>query len=158
MDVVVNICHHCIPDGAQLPRQWKQRGGLVVVREIPCSGKVDVPYLLHALEAVRWGLCVVACPPAECRLAEGSARAEVRIRTVQQLLAEIGLEPERAELLHCSGDETGGDLELAIRGAVERLWALGPSPLYAPGTPRQLPRSDRPDSRPKAVAPHQRVR
>jgi coenzyme F420-reducing hydrogenase delta subunit len=157
-DVVVNICQHCVPDGARSLRQWKQAGGLVVVREIPCGGKVDVPYLLHALEAVRWGVCVVACPPDQCRLAEGSSRAEVRIRTVQQLLAEIGLEPERAELLHYSGEQSPEGLERAIRAAVERLHALGPSVLCAPGTHWPPRSSDRPDSRPEVPAPPHRAR
>jgi coenzyme F420-reducing hydrogenase delta subunit len=49
---------------------------------------------------------------------------------VQRLLAEIGLEPERVELLHCAPDDHLGERvgELA-RGAVQRLCALGESPL-----------------------------
>ena len=131
-DVVVNVCHDCIPDGERLPRQWEQGGGLVVVREIPCSGKIDIQYLLHTLEGVGRGVCVVACPNGECKLAQGNQRAEVRIRTVQRLLAEIGLEPERAELVHCSAKEPHGRLEQVVRDAARRLCALRSSPLRPP--------------------------
>ena len=86
----------------RLPRQWKQDGARILVREVPCSGKMDGQYLFHALEGGGARLCVVACPKGECHLAQGNYRAEIRVRTVQRLLAEIGLEPERAELVHCS--------------------------------------------------------
>ncbi len=128
-DVVVNICHNCIPQAGKLPRQWEQDGTLVAIREIPCSGKIDVQYLLHALEGVRGGVCVVACAAGECQLAQGSQRAEVRVNTARRLLAEIGLEPERAELVRGSAQEPMTRLEQKIRAAVRRLTALGPSPL-----------------------------
>jgi coenzyme F420-reducing hydrogenase delta subunit len=130
-DIVVYVCANCIPQGERLPRQWRQDGARVLVREVPCSGKMDGQYLLHALEGGGRGLCVVACPKGECHLAQGNYRAEIRIRTVQRLLAEIGLEPERAQLLHCSPDDQPRELEQRVREAVERICALGESPLHA---------------------------
>lgn len=130
-DVVVYACTNCLPQGGRLPRQWKQDRARVLVREVPCSGKMDALYLLHAIEGGGRGLCVVACPKGECHLAEGNYRAEIRIRTVQRLLAEIGLEPERAELVHCPADAAVQEIEQLIRGAVQRICALGESPLRA---------------------------
>jgi F420-non-reducing hydrogenase iron-sulfur subunit len=130
-DVVVYVCTNCIPQTGRLPRQWSQDGARVVVREVPCSGKMDGQYLLHALEGGGWGLCVVACPKGECHLTQGNYRAEIRMRTVQRLLAEIGLQPERAQLVHCSADDPPQELERLVRGAVERICALGESPLRA---------------------------
>jgi F420-non-reducing hydrogenase iron-sulfur subunit len=129
-NVIVNVCQNCIPAANELPRQWRQDGIHVVVREVPCSGKIDGQYLLHALEGVTHGLCVVACPKGQCHFAEGNYRAEIRIRTIRRLLAEIGLEPERADLLHFSPDYSFSQLEQLVRGAVERLSALGRSPLH----------------------------
>jgi len=130
-DVVVYVCTNCIPRGQRLPRQWSQDGARILVREVPCSGKIDGQYLLHAVEGGARGLCVVACPKGECHLAQGNYRAEIRIRTVRRLLAEIGLEPQRAELLHCSGEDSAQELEQLVRDAVERIAALGESPLRA---------------------------
>ena len=132
-DVVVSICHNCIPLAGKLPRQWVQDEALVSIREIPCSGKIDVQYLLHALEGVRSGVCVVACRAGECHLGQGNQRAEVRVSTVRKLLAEIGLEPERAELVHGSDAEPMTRLEQNIRAAVKRLTDLGLSPLGVTG-------------------------
>jgi len=126
--VTVYICHRCIPQGSRLPRQWTQDGVRVRVIELPCSGKTDTQYLFHAIESGGRGVLVVACPQGECHLAQGNYRAEVRIRTVRRLLAEIGMEPERAELLHCSQDS---DLSGLVREAVERFRAMGESPVLA---------------------------
>jgi len=130
-DVVVYVCTNCIPQGTRLPRQWNQDGARVLVREVPCSGKMDGQYLLHAMEGGSRGLCVVACPKGECRLAQGNYRAEIRVRTVRRLLSEIGLEPQRAELVHASADDPPEQLEQLVRSAVQRIGALGESPLRA---------------------------
>jgi F420-non-reducing hydrogenase iron-sulfur subunit len=129
-DVVVYVCTNCIPQSGRLPRQWNQDGAKVLVREVPCSGKIDAQYLFHALEAGGRGICVVACPKGECHLAQGNYRAEIRIRTVQRLLAEISLEPERAELVHGSADDSLEQMEQRVRGAVGRICAVGESPLH----------------------------
>jgi coenzyme F420-reducing hydrogenase delta subunit len=126
--VSVYICRQCIPQGAHLPRQWTQDGVHIQVTELPCSGKTDAQYLFHAFEAGACGVLVVACPQGKCHLAQGNYRAEIRIGTVQRLLTEIGIEPERAVLLHCGPDD---DLEKLVRDAVQRFCALGESPLGA---------------------------
>jgi heterodisulfide reductase subunit A2 len=108
-----------------------------MVREIPCSGKVDAEYVLHALDGVTHGVCVVACKKGECHLGQGNCRAEVRIRNIRRLLSEIGLEPERAELLHCSAQEPLSNIERAVRDAVERLSMLG-GILVEPARPESI--------------------
>lgn len=126
--ISVFVCRRCIPQDGHLPRQWTQDGVRVQVTVLPCSGKTDGQYLFHAIEAGAQGLLVVACPKGECRLSQGNYRAEVRIRTVQRLLAEIGLEPERAALVHSAPDE---DLKGLIENAVKRFCDLGMSPVLA---------------------------
>ncbi len=131
-DIIVYICCNCVPDGRRLPRQWNYDTAKVQVREIPCSGKIDGQFLMHALEGNARGLCVVACPKGECHLAEGNYRAEVRVRTTQRLLSEIGLESERIELIHYSNDNNSlGSLKQAIDESVKRFMAYSQSPLSA---------------------------
>jgi coenzyme F420-reducing hydrogenase delta subunit len=129
-DVAVYVCSNCIPQGKRLPRQWTQADAHVVVKEIPCSGKMDAQYLMHAMEGGVRGLCVVACPQGDCHLVQGNYRAEVRVHTVQRLLVEIGMEPERAELLHFAPTGSAEELESQIRGAIDRICALGESPIH----------------------------
>jgi F420-non-reducing hydrogenase iron-sulfur subunit len=128
-EVVVYVCQNCIPQGGQLPRQWKQDGLRVVVRHMPCSGKVDGQYMFHVLESGAAGLCIVACPKGDCTLAQGNYRAEIRIRTVQRLLSEIGFDGRRASLLHFSSEDPPEKLGDMVRGVVSEISALGANPI-----------------------------
>jgi len=124
--VCVFICRQRVSEGGRLPRQWTQDGVHVQVKELPCSGKTDAQYLFHALESGARGLLVVACPQGECRLAQGNYRAEIRIRTVRRLLAEIGMDPERVALIRCGSVD---DLEGLVRDEVDKFRILGESPI-----------------------------
>ena len=126
--VSVYVCHRCLLGAGHLPRQWTKNGLRVQVVELPCSGKTDTQYLFHAIEGGAQGLLVVTCPPGECRLAQGNYRAEIRIRTMRRLLAEIGMEPERAALVRCG---QGDELKRLVSEAVEQVRALGRSPIGA---------------------------
>lgn len=132
-EVVVYLCDNCVPEGGSMPRQWSQGESLVHVRRVPCSGKIDAQYLLAAMEGGLRGLCVVACPQGECRLAQGNYRAQVRVGTIQRLLNEIGVEPERAQLLNCAKDESFERFEQLVREAVDEILALGKSPVCSRG-------------------------
>jgi F420-non-reducing hydrogenase iron-sulfur subunit len=132
-DVIVYLCTNCIPQGVNLPRQWNQDGAFVLVREVPCSGKMDGQYLLHALEGGVRGFCVVACRKGDCRLSQGNYRAEVRVRTVRRLMAEIGLPPERAQLVHASSVDPPGQLEQLVQSTVGRICATGKNRIAEPG-------------------------
>ena len=114
-DMVVYVCTNCLPQGVHLPRQWQQDGARILVREVPCSGKMDAQYLLHALEGGSRGCCVVACPKGECHLAQGNYRAEIRVHTIQRLLGEIGLDPERVETPRSSKPSSTAPGEIVIR-------------------------------------------
>jgi F420-non-reducing hydrogenase iron-sulfur subunit len=117
-DVIVYLCKNCLPQGGRLPSQWSEGGMHVRVREIPCSGKIDAQYLFHALEGGARAVCVITCPKGECTLTQGNYRAEVRVRTVQRLLAEIGLDPERVALRNCPADASLERLKELISDAV----------------------------------------
>ena len=127
-EISVYLCQNCIPEGVRLPRQWRQDEAYVQTKILPCSGKTEAQYLFHALEAGARGVLLVACPEGACKLAQGNYRAAIRIQTVQRLLDEIGMEPERVVLLHCA---PGDDLEKLVRDAVQKLCALGESPIRA---------------------------
>ena len=55
---------------------------------LPCSGKVDVPYLMKAFETGADGVAVVTCKKDECRHFEGNLRAHKRAEAVESLLED----------------------------------------------------------------------
>lgn len=58
---------------------------------LPCSGKVDVPYLMKAFETGSDGAVIVTCKQNECQHLEGNIRANKRAEAVDSLLEEIGI-------------------------------------------------------------------
>ena len=77
-----------------------------VVRTIsmPCSGKIDIPYLIKALETGADGIVVVTCKKGECRHLEGNLRAHKRTESVESLLGEMGIGSGRVAVVECGKD------------------------------------------------------
>ena len=129
-DIIVYLCHNVAAKTSPPPGLGRRMGGgaafgpNVAIREVPCSGKTDVVYLLRAFEGGARGVAIITCPLGECRLAEGNYRAQVRVRHVGQLLDEIGLGGERLILLHSAPGAEGRDVPALIEQAVARLSAL----------------------------------
>ena len=123
-DIIIYICKNCIPQGGRLPVQWAEGAMYVRIKEIPCSGKIDAQYMLHALEGGVQGICIVTCPLGECTLSQGNYRSEIRVKTVQRLLSEVGLDPQRAGIVHCPTGVTAEQLKEIIHDAALRIVAL----------------------------------
>ena len=135
-DIIVYACTNALHQDGHFPRQWAQAGARVLVCEMPCTGKMDGQYLMHALEGGATGICVVACPRGKCRLGQGNYRAEIRVQTIRRLLAEAGMPPERAQLMHVLPEEDLPQLEERVRAVIGQLCALGASPLRVDEVPQ----------------------
>ena len=102
---------------------------------LPCSGKVDVPYLMKAFETGADGVAIVTCRKHECRHFEGNLRARKRAAAVESLLAEIGLPAGRMAVFEC--EPQGADRVLAeIRQFMDRVRHL-PRAGYPAGAAHQ---------------------
>jgi len=62
---------------------------------LPCSGKLEVSFLLKALEDGADAVAIFGCPEGECHYLVGSSRAKNRVRYARRILGDIGLEEER---------------------------------------------------------------
>jgi coenzyme F420-reducing hydrogenase delta subunit len=120
-EVIVFLCKNCVTESHKLPRQWTCEGMHVRIKEIPCSGKTDAQYILHALESGVAGVCIVTCAQGKCTLAQGNYRAVIRVRTVQKLLIEIGGDPGRVELMHSAENETLATIKERINSTLKRF-------------------------------------
>lgn len=94
----------------------------------PCTGKVDVEYILRAFEEGADGVYVVACPIGNCHHVHGNVRATKRLDYARHLLEEIGLEGDRLGIFYMSGSQAHGFATAATQ-MTERIRRLGPSPL-----------------------------
>jgi coenzyme F420-reducing hydrogenase delta subunit len=98
-------------------------GDTVKTISLPCSGKVDVPYLIKAFETGADGVVIVTCKKNECRHFEGSPRAHKRAEAVESLLEEIGMGAGHMAVVEC---EKGGVERVLgeIKRSIERVRSL----------------------------------
>jgi len=72
---------------------------------LPCSGKLELIYLLKAFEGGADAIALVTCKQGECRYLEGNLRAQKRVGAVDSLLEEIGLDSGRLVLIQKKKEE-----------------------------------------------------
>jgi coenzyme F420-reducing hydrogenase delta subunit len=94
----------------------------------PCTGKVDVEYILKAFEEGADGVYIVACSIGNCHHVHGNVRATKRLEYARQILEEIGLEGDRLGIFYMSGSQAHAFANAATQ-MTERVRRLGPSPL-----------------------------
>jgi F420-non-reducing hydrogenase iron-sulfur subunit len=57
---------------------------------LPCSGRVNLLYLLKAVETGSDGVVLLTCKIGECKFLQGNLRAQKRIEAVDDLMDEAG--------------------------------------------------------------------
>lgn len=119
-EVLIFLCNNCLPSGADLPAQWDRDDVHVEIHKLPCSGKVSVEYIFHAIEGGKDAVCIITCPPGACTLFQGNYRAHIRTETVRQLLGETGLSPDMIQLMHFSREDSRESLEKLIRDYIDK--------------------------------------
>jgi F420-non-reducing hydrogenase iron-sulfur subunit len=97
----------------------------------PCTGKVDVEYILRAFEEGADGVYIVACPIGNCHHLHGNVRATKRLAYAREKLEEVGIEGERLGIYYMSGSQAHA-FAIAAEQMTERVRRLGPSPLQRP--------------------------
>ena len=100
----------------------------VKIIRLPCTGKVDIEYILKAFEQGADGVYVIACAIGNCHHEVGNVRATKRVEYVKKLLDDIGLGRERLGIFYVSGGQ-GRGFANAAREMTARIRRLGPSPM-----------------------------
>lgn len=94
----------------------------------PCTGKVDVEYILRAFEEGADGVYIIACSIGNCHHVHGNVRATRRLDYARKLLEDVGIESERLGIFYMSGSQAHAFANAATQ-MTERIRRLGPSPL-----------------------------
>jgi F420-non-reducing hydrogenase iron-sulfur subunit len=127
--ILAFCCHYCAYAAADLAGSMRlQYPDNVRVLRLPCTGKLEVNYILAAFERGVDGVIVAGCLEGGCHYLEGNLRARKRVGRARQLMAEIGLEADRLEMFNLSSAEGPRFAEI-VTTMVERLRRLGASPL-----------------------------
>lgn len=127
--ILALCCNYCAYAAADLAGSMRiQYPHNVRVLRLPCTGKVDIGYILRAFENGADGVIVAGCLEGGCHFQEGNLRAKKRIGLAKKILMESGLEPERLEMFNLSS-AMGQTFAEIVREMTDRVIKLGPSPL-----------------------------
>jgi F420-non-reducing hydrogenase iron-sulfur subunit len=128
-EIVAFSCHYCAYAAADLAGVMRlQYPTNIKIVKLPCSGTVDILYILKAFEQGADGVFVAGCLKGGCHFIEGNLRAEKRVERAKNLLEKIGLGKDRLEMFFMSSAEGGRFSEVA-REMTEKIRKLGPSPI-----------------------------
>jgi len=129
--IVAFCCHYCAYTAADMAgsQRLPYPSNVKIVR-VPCSGKVDALHITTAFEKGADGVYVAGCLEGDCHFKNGNEKAARLVAYVQNYLEEIGIEPERLEMVRVSAGMGHRFAQIATE-ITEKIRKLGPSPIKA---------------------------
>lgn len=131
--IVAFCCHYCAYTAADMAGSLRlSYPPNVKIIRVPCSGKVDVIHLMQAIERGADGVYVAGCLEGDCHFKSGNAKAARRVAYVKRLLKDIGIEPERIEMIMVSAG-MGERFAAVAEEFTAKIRRLGPNPVKLMG-------------------------
>lgn len=128
-NIVAFCCHYCAFAAADLAGVMRlQYPANTKIIRIPCTGKIDIIYLLRAFEKGADGVFVAGCLEGNCHFMKGNIVARKRVEYTKKLIKDVGIEPERLEMYNLSSAMGPRFAEIA-REFTSKIKEIGPSPL-----------------------------
>jgi F420-non-reducing hydrogenase iron-sulfur subunit len=130
--IVAFFCNWCTYIAADLAgtSRMKYAPNVRVIRTM-CSGRVDPQFVLEAFARGADGVLIGGCHPGDCHYQEGNYKTLRRYTLLQQVLATLGIEPQRFRLEWISASEAER-VRAVVDEMVEQVRALGPLRLQVP--------------------------
>jgi heterodisulfide reductase subunit D len=128
-EIVAFTCNWCAYAGADYAGVSRiQYPTNVKIIRVMCSGRVEPSFILKAFEEGADGVLVGGCHEADCHYISGNLKARDRVESTKELLALLGLGPDRLRIKWVNANE-GEAFASEMDDFVKVLTELGPSPL-----------------------------
>ena len=129
--IVAFCCHYCAYTAADMAGSQRlvYPSNVKIIR-VPCSGKVDSLHIMKAFEKGADGVYVAGCLDGDCHFKNGNDKATRKVAHMQDYLKEIGIEPERLEMVKISAGMGERFAQVATE-MTEKIRNMGPSPIKA---------------------------
>lgn len=95
---------------------------------LPCSGKIEVQFLLKTFETGVDAVFILGCLDGTCHHADGNQKMRKRVQYVKDILDKIDVDGDRLEMFQISHNSPQGVQEAMTR-IIERINGLSHSPL-----------------------------
>jgi F420-non-reducing hydrogenase iron-sulfur subunit len=128
-EIIAFCCQYCAYAAADLAGSMRlEYPSAIKVIELPCSGKLDVLYVLRAFEDGADGVMVAGWLEGDCHYLEGNINARRRVKYASKLLDEIGLDGSRIQMINLSS-AMGSQFALSAAEFTDEIIQMGPNPL-----------------------------
>ena len=125
--IVAFLCNWCSYAGADLAGVSRlQYGTNIRIIRVPCSGRINLLYIVRALQNGADGVLVSGCHPGDCHYISGNLVAKRKFALIKRLLTYIGIEPERAQFSWISASE-GNRFAALMNKVIADIKRIGPS-------------------------------
>ena len=132
--IVSFCCHNCTSCAEDTLNTIRQTDSITIrLIKMPCTGKVEVLYLLKAFEEGADGVFVAGCPVGECHYLEGNIRTKRKVDFTRKILDEIGVCGNRVHMYTIDPSDRGAFSKVTTEMR-EKIEKLGPSPLKLKST------------------------
>ena len=95
---------------------------------MPCTARLDLNFILKALQEGADGVLVVGCHPGDCAYKTGNLGAERRVRFARKLIEQLGLDERRVKMIFMLVAE-GDKFAERVNTFAEEIRVIGPNPI-----------------------------
>jgi coenzyme F420-reducing hydrogenase delta subunit len=124
--ILAFVCNWCTYTAADLAgtSRMVQQPNLRMVRMM-CTGMVDPKYIVKSLLSGADGVLVSGCHPGDCHYINGNYKARRRVKLLNEILPQFGIEKERVKLTWVGASE-GNEFAATVNNFINEIRELGP--------------------------------
>ena len=129
MNIIVMGCMQCMYAAADLTGTMKLQYDITsrIIR-MPCTARLDINFILKALQEGADGVLIVGCHPGDCAYKTGNLGAERRVRFARKLIKQLGFNEGRVKMVFVSAAEAD-KFAADINQFAKEIRELGPNPI-----------------------------
>lgn len=124
--ILAFVCNWCTYTAADLAgtSRMSQQPNVQLVRMM-CTGMVDPKYVIKSLLSGADGVLISGCHPGDCHYQNGNYKARRRVRLLNEILSQFGIDRRRLRLTWVGASE-GQEFAATVNNFINDLRELGP--------------------------------
>ena len=124
--ILAFCCNWCSYAGADLAGTSRiQYPTNARILRVNCTGRIDVEFILAALDLGADGVLVSGCHPGDCHYTSGNLKLQARWALMEKAIEQSGVNPKRVKLQWASASEAQIFAD-GVRTLIEQVRELGP--------------------------------
>ena len=129
MNIIIFGCMQCMYAASDLAGTMKLQYDVTsrIIR-MPCTARLDINFILKALQEGADGVLVVGCHIGDCAYRTGNLGAERRVRFAKKLIEQLGLDERRVKMVFVSAAE-GDKFAAEVNKFGDEIREIGPNPI-----------------------------